>query len=399
MTVKFTEIDLVDNKNLRDSNIDRTEVLDKVKSVLLLPSFEVATLQMVSDFYEAPLETIKKLVARYRNELNEDGIYMLTRNKVKKVSNLPIRESQRSIEMDVSPDYSITIQNRGVLVLPKRAILRVGMLLRDSQIAREVRTQILNVLDATPDSLKTQAIDEEQSLLMEITKAMMNGDAVAASKATADMVAYKNRHIAAIEASNKQIEAENSVLQRNLMVRTPRKAIRELVTLYCKAVKADIQRTWQVIYNELNYNHGINVKSRKTKSGKPANTPLVSFLNTDEQLLVIAIIVAMFRIEEKEVPSLIQDLGVELPELESFSIKKQLTYEEYMDEQFLEEHNRFFTLQGVTSTAEMREYLKGDATPEWAEYVPMMFDERGKGWGGMTCDEVAQFLFGKKEQV
>lgn len=399
MNTTFTEIDLVERRELREETIDRVDTLNKVKSLLLIPSVEVATVQMVADFYEVPKKTIETLTLRNRDELDSDGMYLLTKSSTLNLQVEGLIKTKYYAEVKLSDSSCIRVNNRGALAYPKRAVLRVGMLLRDSEIAREVRNQLLNVLMASHDSVKTQAIDEEQSLLMEITKAMMNGDAVAASKATADMIAYKNRHIAAIEAENKQIEAENNVLQRNLMVRTPRKAIRELVTLYCKAVKADIQRTWQVIYNELNYNHGINVKSRKTKSGKPANTPLVSFLNTDEQLLVIAIIVAMFRIEEKEVPSLIQDLGVELPELESFSIKKQLTYEEYMDEQFLEEHNRFFTLQGVTSTAEMREYLKGAATPEWAEYVPMMFDERGKGCDGMTCDEVAQFLFGKKEQV
>ena len=43
----------------------------------------------------------------------------------------------------------------------KRAILRIGMLLRDSKVAQEVRTQLLNTFENASDKIKTQDIDEE----------------------------------------------------------------------------------------------------------------------------------------------------------------------------------------------------------------------------------------------
>lgn len=50
-------------------------------------------------------------------------------------------------------------------LFPKRAILRVGMLLRDSEVAKEVRTQLLNIEEHTATEVKTYEIDYEQEVL------------------------------------------------------------------------------------------------------------------------------------------------------------------------------------------------------------------------------------------
>ncbi|MCC2363915.1 Bro-N domain-containing protein [Bacillus cereus] len=50
-------------------------------------------------------------------------------------------------------------------LFPKRAILRVGMLLRDSEVAKEVRTQLLNIKENTVTDVKTYEIDYEQEVL------------------------------------------------------------------------------------------------------------------------------------------------------------------------------------------------------------------------------------------
>ena len=52
--------------------------------------------------------------------------------------------------------------NRGLKVFPQRAIPRIGMLLRDSDVAKEVRTQLLNIEEKASGETKTHDIDEEQ---------------------------------------------------------------------------------------------------------------------------------------------------------------------------------------------------------------------------------------------
>ncbi|PDY07989.1 hypothetical protein COM83_33620, partial [Bacillus cereus] len=67
-------------------------------------------------------------------------------------------------------------------LFPKRAILRVGMLLRDSEVAKEVRNQLLNIEEHTATEVKTYEIDYEQQLHLKL------GQAVAVSSVHDDRV-------------------------------------------------------------------------------------------------------------------------------------------------------------------------------------------------------------------
>ena len=71
---------------------------------------------------------------------------------------------------------TLSIPHTGLKIFSKRAVLRFGMLLRDSKIAKEVRTQLLNVFEYSTDTQKTQAIDEEKRLLTDISMAYASGD-------------------------------------------------------------------------------------------------------------------------------------------------------------------------------------------------------------------------------
>lgn len=53
-------------------------------------------------------------------------------------------------------------------VFTKRAILRIGMLLRNSQVVKEVRNQVLNIVTSVTDEPKTFEITKEKELFMSI---------------------------------------------------------------------------------------------------------------------------------------------------------------------------------------------------------------------------------------
>ena len=55
---------------------------------------------------------------------------------------------------------NLVVPNRGLKIFPRRAILRIDMLLRDSSVAREVRTQLLNIEEKTSDDVKTEDTSE-----------------------------------------------------------------------------------------------------------------------------------------------------------------------------------------------------------------------------------------------
>lgn len=135
-------IDVIDNKMERDKLVERVEVLDKVNQLILLPELEMATTQQVADFYGVNKKVINNLVLKNKDEITGDGY------KVIDGKNL-VNLLKRSAKIENMKGYVLIEGNKvghgSNGFFPKRAILRMGMLLRDSDVAKEVRTQLLNV--------------------------------------------------------------------------------------------------------------------------------------------------------------------------------------------------------------------------------------------------------------
>ncbi|WP_260984938.1 BRO family protein [Bacillus thuringiensis] len=146
------------------------EVLERVKNLLLLPELEMATTQQVADFYGVSLDTIKWVVKRNRDELVTDGYNTLTGKESSnlygdKLSLKKIEAQKGKYVVTLRNNVEVSFSNRSNGFFPKRAILRVGMLLRDSEVAKEVRTQLLNIEEHTATEVKTYEIDYEQEVL------------------------------------------------------------------------------------------------------------------------------------------------------------------------------------------------------------------------------------------
>ncbi|EOP64634.1 hypothetical protein IIQ_03351 [Bacillus cereus VD118] len=194
---------LTDPKNVaqREKYIERIEVLHRVEGLLLLPVMEMATTKQVAAFYNVPHSTLKAVIQRNNDELEQDGMYLAKYSEIKetvKMYNASLLESG--------------VGYRGAYVFPKRAILRIGMLLRDSEIAREVRTQLLNIEENTETSTKIIEVNKEIELQHEVAKALISGDLMALAQATAKVSEYKNRHIAKVEGERDQYKAELDVI-------------------------------------------------------------------------------------------------------------------------------------------------------------------------------------------
>lgn len=84
-TIQQKELLLTETKQkeLREQYIDRVDVLEKVKSLIMLPDIELMTVAQVADFYEVDLDTIKRVYQRNKNEIDEDGVVNLTSKLLK----------------------------------------------------------------------------------------------------------------------------------------------------------------------------------------------------------------------------------------------------------------------------------------------------------------------------
>ena len=116
----------------RDQLAARVDVLDKVGVLRTLPDDMHVTTDMIAEFYGTDRETIRKLALRNRDELEADGFRIVSRQEVGDILSLTPDELGMP---RTAPSMSL---------FPRRAVLRVGMLLRDSEVARRVRDYLLD---------------------------------------------------------------------------------------------------------------------------------------------------------------------------------------------------------------------------------------------------------------
>ncbi|MET9507171.1 restriction endonuclease [Streptomyces flavidovirens] len=126
----FNETVLLESKSLRESVATRTEVLDKVKALSLLPDGMHVTTAMVAAYFRVGERAINALYQRHRAELQENGTRTLHGAELLDFlsCNLQLRR----------------VPGRGLTIYSRRAVLNVAMLLRDSEVARQVRTYLLD---------------------------------------------------------------------------------------------------------------------------------------------------------------------------------------------------------------------------------------------------------------
>jgi uncharacterized coiled-coil protein SlyX len=132
-----TEVALLESRAMRVEHAGRIEALDKVKALGLLPDSIHVSTEGVARYFEVSTEVIKKVTQRHREELTENGMRVL------KGSDLG--EYQRdSLSLSYEGEVSYPQRRSSLTLFTRRTVLNVAMLLRDSDIARRVRTHLLD---------------------------------------------------------------------------------------------------------------------------------------------------------------------------------------------------------------------------------------------------------------
>lgn len=140
--VQATAVDLTDAsaRAQRDQLAGRTDVLRKVRAFCKLPHDTAVTTELVARFYGVPVETVKSLVKYNRDELAANGYRVFSRAEFERLNFDPSNLDPRA---------------RQIAMFSLRAVLNVGMLLRDSEVAREVRTRLLDAHQEQQSGMRT----------------------------------------------------------------------------------------------------------------------------------------------------------------------------------------------------------------------------------------------------
>ncbi|MED1789044.1 hypothetical protein P4V47_16390 [Brevibacillus laterosporus] len=136
------------SKDQRDKYIDRVEVLNKIKELSLLPDNEYTTTEKVSEYYECDIMTVRKVMDRHGEELAKDGVKVITKEEL---ANFKEKIRRQGVSLSA---------RRHLAIIPRRAVLRIGMLLTESPIAEKVRTYLLNIEDQATNEQRSNAVNK-----------------------------------------------------------------------------------------------------------------------------------------------------------------------------------------------------------------------------------------------
>ncbi|WP_405459768.1 hypothetical protein OG786_21085 [Streptomyces sp. NBC_00101] len=147
------ELVLTESRTMRAQTIERTDALDKVKALAMLPDNLHVTTEMAATYFEVDAQAIHSLVRRNRDELEQNGMATLQGAEL------------RAFKTETGGQGDHLFNGvRTLRVFTRRALLNVGQLLTDSEVARQVREYLLNIEQVVRDDTTPRQLTQAKRL-------------------------------------------------------------------------------------------------------------------------------------------------------------------------------------------------------------------------------------------
>lgn len=187
--------------NLVESKGDRNIVMSKasegsVNLVDLLKKYgkvvDYMTEPMVADFYEVPQVTIMQIGNRNKNELEQYGYRAYKKSEILNIQDVCLEN----------------IPNRGLRLYPIKAVIVVGMMLTESEVAKKLRKDIIDILFNNDRKIE---LARKAELLLDIYNGGQEG--ILASRELVEL--EKQPLLKKIEKDKPKVTFANRVLKSN----------------------------------------------------------------------------------------------------------------------------------------------------------------------------------------
>ena len=138
---------LLRNENLWEL-MENVEVLDKVKQLPLIEGLEMATTEMVAEYYEVSKAVIEMCVSKNRKEFEKYGYIVCKAKDIDSISefiseNNSITKNRANFKIiDKEGNTILSGGGRGLALFSRKLILRIALLLRDSEIADKIKQEL-----------------------------------------------------------------------------------------------------------------------------------------------------------------------------------------------------------------------------------------------------------------
>jgi len=156
---------LIESKSARDDHLGSMPhehaqiILEKVRGLYfaLWKGVGTATTEAMSNFYEVPEANLRQLLKNHRDEFESDGLQTLRGKALDGVRDL----------------LSLTSMTVNATIWTPRSALRLGMLIKDSPVAKTVRTTLLDAVEQVIPALA----HENERLKLELALAQAQAEA------------------------------------------------------------------------------------------------------------------------------------------------------------------------------------------------------------------------------
>lgn len=149
--MNFSDDFLVESKSAREEGLAKLkaqhseeQILNKVKSLFFAIWQGVGRIsrQQLANFYEVPIETIDSNHKRYRDEFEADGVEVLSGKDLN----------------DVRSMIDLTSKSPKETIYTPAGALRMGFILRDSEVAKTVRTAAIRFIQEVGQQVNGQIV-------------------------------------------------------------------------------------------------------------------------------------------------------------------------------------------------------------------------------------------------
>lgn len=259
----------ITNKSERKSRINEQNIhiLESVKDILTIANTDLITVQMGADYFEVTERRIRQVIKEINEELQENGLKMYNKENFLKEIKLPLRNNKQMNGKSIltfNDGYELIFPNRGMYLMTKRTLLNIGMLLRDSEIAKELRKRILDIVhdaengNGNIDTIVNE-IDEETRLKVDYVDAMMSGDLVKMNEINAKLFELKNKRILELEKESKHKSGVIEGLAENITLAEKRQRLNQIIRI--NGIDKVTDR-WNLLYSEFEKKYHLDLSKR-----------------------------------------------------------------------------------------------------------------------------------------
>lgn len=167
--------DILEKEELRQEILNNNRslnIMDEYKTITTINNMEYETLDKVAEYFEVDYECIRVLTQRHKHELIKNGLLILNGSKTREilVENKMLFTNYRGYFIADNRKFA----NKSNILVNKRCFLNMAMLLRDSKVAQDIRSKILDiVLNENP---KTEISTTDNTELLRMIK--VQGDLI-----------------------------------------------------------------------------------------------------------------------------------------------------------------------------------------------------------------------------